>query len=109
MKVYVVLSKNSTIICHFNATITMSTFNFLSLTITPGVTSFAKGPYYYYFSVPGPPSNIKAISLDQNSVLVSWMEPVNPNGQVRKEVLCSVMTFPKIMNILKIFTICLLF
>ncbi len=41
----------------------------------------------FLFAVPGPPSNIKAISLDQISVLVSWMDPVNPNGQVWQKII----------------------
>ncbi len=34
------------------------------------------------FVVPGPPASVKAVSLDQGSVLVSWLEPSHPNGHI---------------------------
>ena len=32
--------------------------------------------------VPSAPADIKAISLDQHSVLVSWLPPTNANGEI---------------------------
>ena len=33
-------------------------------------------------SVPGPPSNIKALPVDRNSIMISWMPPDKPNGEI---------------------------
>lgn len=32
--------------------------------------------------VPGPPAGIKALALTAESILVSWLPPLQPNGQV---------------------------
>ncbi len=32
--------------------------------------------------MPGPPADVKAVPVDQHSVLVSWLVPANPNGQL---------------------------
>lgn len=34
------------------------------------------------FAVPGPPSNIKALPVDKNSIMVSWLPPSKPNGEI---------------------------
>ena len=33
-------------------------------------------------TVPGPPSNIKALPVDRNSIMISWMPPNKPNGEI---------------------------
>ena len=33
-------------------------------------------------TVPGPPSDIKAISVDEHTILVSWLEPRAANGRI---------------------------
>ena len=35
-----------------------------------------------YNAVPGPPSDIKAISVDEHTILVSWLDPRAANGRV---------------------------
>lgn len=35
------------------------------------------------FPVPGPPANIKASALTDESILVSWLPPVKPNGIIK--------------------------
>ena len=35
-----------------------------------------------YQIVPGPPMNIKALPLDKNSIMISWLSPYEPNGQI---------------------------
>nr|XP_040566824.1 Down syndrome cell adhesion molecule-like protein Dscam2 [Lepeophtheirus salmonis] len=32
--------------------------------------------------IPGSPQNIKALSLDQHSILISWLPPLTPNGRI---------------------------
>lgn len=36
------------------------------------------------FTVPGPPAGIKALALTAESILVSWLPPLQPNGNVSK-------------------------
>lgn len=38
----------------------------------------------YYYAVPGPPAGIKALALTAESILVSWLPPLQPNGNVSK-------------------------
>lgn len=33
-------------------------------------------------AVPGPPMNIKALPLDKNSIMISWLPPNHPNGEI---------------------------
>lgn len=37
-----------------------------------------------FFTVPGPPAGIKALALTAESILVSWLPPLQPNGNVSK-------------------------
>lgn len=37
-----------------------------------------------FFTVPGPPAGIKAMALTAESILVSWLPPLQPNGNVSK-------------------------
>lgn len=38
----------------------------------------------FFFSVPGPPAGIKALALSSDTILVSWLPPLQPNGRVSK-------------------------
>lgn len=35
-------------------------------------------------TVPGPPAGIKALALSSDSILVSWLPPLQPNGRISK-------------------------
>lgn len=35
-------------------------------------------------AVPGPPDNVKALTVTSSSILVSWMQPKRPNGVIIK-------------------------
>lgn len=37
-----------------------------------------------FILVPGPPAGIKALALTAESILVSWLPPLQPNGNVSK-------------------------
>ena len=39
-------------------------------------------PFPFINTVPGPPSDIKAISVDEHTILVSWLDPRAANGRV---------------------------
>ena len=32
--------------------------------------------------MPGPPNNIKALPVDKNSIMISWLPPGEPNGEI---------------------------
>lgn len=34
--------------------------------------------------VPGPPDNVKALTVTSSSILVSWTQPKRPNGVIMK-------------------------
>jgi len=45
---------------------------------------------YVFSTVPGPPAGIKAVPSSPNSVVVSWLPPLKPNGVIRKyTIYCS--------------------
>ena len=43
---------------------------------------YLKVCFTFWISVPGPPSNIKALPVDRNSIMISWMPPDKPNGEI---------------------------
>lgn len=36
-----------------------------------------------YFKVPGAPADIKALANSEDSVIVSWLAPVQKNGKIK--------------------------
>ena len=37
---------------------------------------------FHFVVVPGPPKNIKALPVDKNSIMISWLRPGEPNGEI---------------------------
>ena len=46
--------------------------------------SWEKKSFLMNFSVPGPPKGVKAVVKSPRSVIVSWLEPEQPNGVVER-------------------------
>ena len=38
--------------------------------------------HFFGLAVPGSPSNIKALPVDRNSIMISWLPPEEPNGEI---------------------------
>lgn len=49
----------------------------------PSINKESRITHAPIFLVPGPPANIKASALTDESILVSWLPPVKPNGVIK--------------------------
>ena len=43
--------------------------------------------FFFFATAPSPPTNVSAISLSSDTILVEWNEPLQPNGIVRYYVI----------------------
>ena len=65
-------------ICKFFTWTNWSKLSSTTLLIPP----FISVVFFLLDAVPGSPSNIKALPVDRNSIMISWLPPEEPNGEI---------------------------